>query len=92
MKDNYTLNIQSYLELSDIEPDEQCVLLLDEMQRFRTIDENGKLVGPFADWAVKEKDGSISSNFGNEESKQKIICTVGSSQIKIIHSTNLLLE
>lgn len=38
-----------------------------------TIDENGKLVGPFADWAVKEKDGSISSNFGNEESKQKMI-------------------
>lgn len=38
-----------------------------------TIDENGKLVGPFADWAVKEKDGSISSNFGNEESKQKLI-------------------
>src|SRR5574344_2039788 len=44
MKDNYTLNIQSYLELSDIEPDEQCVLLLDEMQRFRTIDENGNLL------------------------------------------------
>lgn len=38
-----------------------------------TVDENGKLVGPFADWAVKEKDGSISSNFGNEESKQKMI-------------------
>lgn len=38
-----------------------------------TIDENGKLIGPFADWAVKEKDGSISSNFGNEESKQKMI-------------------
>lgn len=38
-----------------------------------TIDENGKLVGPFADWAVKEKDSSISSNFGNEESKQKMI-------------------
>lgn len=38
-----------------------------------TVDENGELVGPFADWAVKEKDGSISSNFGNEESKQKMI-------------------
>lgn len=38
-----------------------------------TIDENGELIGPFADWAVKEKDGSISSNFGNEESKQKMI-------------------
>lgn len=38
-----------------------------------TIDKNGELVGPFADWAVKEKDGSISSNFGNEESKQKMI-------------------
>ncbi|MCK9416951.1 AAA family ATPase [Candidatus Dojkabacteria bacterium] len=44
MKDNYSLNIQSYLELSDIEPDEQCVLLLDEMQRFRSIDETGKLI------------------------------------------------
>ena len=44
MKDNYSLNIQSYLELSDIEPDEQCVLLLDEMQRFRSIDETGKLL------------------------------------------------
>ena len=38
-----------------------------------TVDESGELVGPFADWAVKEKDGSISSNFGNEESKQKMI-------------------
>ena len=38
-----------------------------------TIDENGELIGPFADWAVREKDGSISSNFGNEESKQKMI-------------------
>jgi hypothetical protein len=38
-----------------------------------TIDKNGELVGPFADWAVKEKDDSISSNFGNEESKQKMI-------------------
>lgn len=38
-----------------------------------TIDENGELIGSFADWAVREKDGSISSNFGNEESKQKMI-------------------
>lgn len=46
---------------------------LDAIVRNTTIDENGELIGPFADWAVKEKDGSISSNFGNEESKQKMI-------------------
>jgi cell division protease FtsH len=44
MKDNFCVNIQNYLDFSNINPDEQCVLLLDEMQRFRSVDEMGKMV------------------------------------------------
>lgn len=64
MKDNYSLNIQSYLELSDIEPDEQCVLLLDEMQRFRSIDETGKLLESkyFNDIWMLLSDGKFQNN------------------------------
>lgn len=35
--------------------------------------DNGDLVGPFAEYAIKNEDGTITSNFGNEESKQNMI-------------------
>lgn len=35
--------------------------------------DNGDLVGPFSQYAVKNADGTISANFGTEESKQKMI-------------------
>lgn len=38
-----------------------------------TISEDGKLVGPYAEFAIKNADGTISPNFGNEASKQKMI-------------------
>ena len=38
-----------------------------------SIASNGKLVGPFAEFAVKNEEGGISVNFGNEESKRKMI-------------------
>lgn len=35
--------------------------------------ENGELVGPFSQYAIKNEDGTISANFGDESSKQNII-------------------
>lgn len=37
------------------------------------ITDKGDLVGPFAQYAIKNADGTISVNFGNEESKQEMI-------------------
>ena len=38
-----------------------------------SVSEDGKLVGPFSQYAVKNDAGTISSNFGNEKSKQEMI-------------------
>lgn len=47
---------------------------LDAIVRNTTIvGEEGKLLGPYAKYAVKNNDGTISSNFGNNESKQEMI-------------------
>lgn len=43
-KNEYYKNIQDYLNNTSFENNEQCVLLLDEIQRYRTIDENGKMI------------------------------------------------
>jgi cell division protease FtsH len=39
--ESYIDKIQSYIEYADIQPDKPSVLLLDEMQRFRTVDDAG---------------------------------------------------
>lgn len=47
---------------------------LDAIVRNTTIvGEEGKLLGPYAKYAVKNNDGTISSNFGNNDSKQEMI-------------------
>lgn len=47
---------------------------LDSIVRNTTsVSEDGKLVGPFSQYAVRNDDGTISSNFGNEKSKQEMI-------------------
>ena len=38
-----------------------------------TVLENGNLIGPFAQYAIKNADNTISTNFGNEASKQEMI-------------------
>lgn len=40
----YWKNIQDYLENSSIECSDQGILLLDEIQRYRTLDESGKMI------------------------------------------------
>lgn len=44
MKLAYSKNIETFLENSGIDSDEPAVLMLDEIQRYRTIDENGNMV------------------------------------------------
>ena len=41
MKLDYSRNIENYLESSGVDCNEPAILLLDEIQRYRTIDENG---------------------------------------------------
>ena len=41
VKDEYKNNIENYLDDSGIDTNEPSILLLDEIQRFRTVDENG---------------------------------------------------
>jgi cell division protease FtsH len=44
MKNDYSKNIENFLESSGIDSKEPAILLLDEIQRYRTIDENGAMV------------------------------------------------
>lgn len=44
VKNDYVRNIEDYLESSGVDTDEPAILLLDEIQRYRTIDEMGGAV------------------------------------------------
>lgn len=44
VKNPYKKNIEDYIDGSGISPNDSVVVLLDEFQRFRTIDENGKML------------------------------------------------
>lgn len=44
VKNDYTRNIEQYLESSGVDTNESAILLLDEIQRYRTIDEAGGTV------------------------------------------------
>ena len=44
MQNEHIKTIQELIENTNIEPHEPCILLLDEMQRFRTLDEEGKMM------------------------------------------------
>ncbi|MFW6243031.1 MAG: AAA family ATPase, partial [bacterium] len=44
IKTGYRKNIEDYLDSSNINPNEPSILLLDEIQRFRTIDEIGSMI------------------------------------------------
>lgn len=44
MKNDYSKNIEDYLDSSGIGCNEPGILLLDEIQRYRTIDENGVMI------------------------------------------------
>lgn len=53
-----------------------------------TVDSNGELIGPYAKYAIKNSDGSISSNFGNNDSKQEMIESLTQDRDKIMDTIN----
>lgn len=71
MKNDYNRNIETYLENSSIETNEPAILLLDEIQRYRTIDETGALldVKHFNDLWMLLSDGK----FKNDSERKRLI-------------------
>lgn len=72
MKNDYNRNIETYLENSAIETNEPAILLLDEIQRYRTIDEHGNMldVKHFNDLWMLLSDGKFKNN---SERKRQIM-------------------
>ena len=64
IKTDYVRNIETYLENSGIETNEPAILLLDEIQRYRTLDENGKMLDnlSFNDIWMLLSDGKFQNN------------------------------
>lgn len=53
-----------------------------------TVDSNGKLIGPYAKYAIKNSNGSISSNFGNNDSKQEMIESLTQDRDEVMDTIN----
>ena len=53
-----------------------------------TVDSNGKLISPYAKYAIKNSDGSISSNFGNNGSKQEMIESLTKDRDEVMDTIN----
>lgn len=53
-----------------------------------TVDSNGNLIGPYAKYAIKNSDGSISSNFGNNDSKQEMIESLTQDRDEVMDTIN----
>ena len=64
IKHDYTKNIEPYLENSGVDTDEPAILLLDEIQRYRTVDEMGQVVDNknFNDIWMLLSDGRFQNN------------------------------
>ncbi len=64
LKNDFSKNIENYLENSGIDCDEPSILLLDEIQRYRTIDENGQIIENkyFNDIWMLLSDGKFQNN------------------------------
>lgn len=64
IKHDYTRNIEHYLENSGVDTSEPSILLLDEIQRYRTIDEHGDMVENknFNDIWMLLSDGKFQNN------------------------------
>jgi cell division protease FtsH len=64
IKHDYTRNIEHYLENSGVDTSEPAVLLLDEIQRYRTIDEAGHMLDNkhFNDIWMLLSDGKFQNN------------------------------
>lgn len=68
MKNSYIKTIQRVLNNTSIEPKDPSILLLDEMQRFRTIDETGRMIDNeyFNDIWMLLSDGKFQSDSQNK--------------------------
>ena len=64
MENDYLRNVEDYLERANIENTEPAILLLDEIQRYRTIDEMGGLINNkyFNDIWMLLSDGKFKNN------------------------------
>jgi len=64
IKHDYTRNIEHYLENSGVDTSESAILLLDEIQRYRTIDEVGNMIENkhFNDIWMLLSDGKFQNN------------------------------
>jgi hypothetical protein len=64
MKNDYSKNIENFLESSGIDSAEPAILLLDEIQRYRTLDENGSMIDNkyFNDVWMLLSDGKFQNN------------------------------
>jgi len=72
MKHDYSRNVEHYLENSGVDTSEPSILLLDEIQRYRTIDENGMMLENknFNDVWMLLSDGKFQNN---SQRKREII-------------------
>jgi cell division protease FtsH len=64
VKNDYARNVENYLENSGIDCNEPAILLLDEIQRYRTIDEHGEMLDNkyFNDVWMLLSDGKFQNN------------------------------
>lgn len=64
VKHDYTRNIEHYLENSGVDTTEPAILLLDEIQRYRTLDEHGQMIENkhFNDIWMLLSDGKFQNN------------------------------
>jgi cell division protease FtsH len=64
MKNDYSKNVENFLESSGIDSAEPAILLLDEIQRYRTINEQGEMVDNkyFNDVWMLLSDGKFQNN------------------------------
>ncbi len=64
VKNDYAKSIERHLENSDIDANEPAILLLDEIQRYRTIDESGRMIENkyFNDIWMLLSDGKFQNN------------------------------
>lgn len=64
MKNDYVRSVESHLENSGIDTNEPAILLLDEIQRYRTIDESGHMIENkyFNDIWMLLSDGKFQNN------------------------------
>jgi cell division protease FtsH len=75
--DSFTKTIWSHLSNSGIEADEPSILLLDEIQRFRNIDEKGLEIydGDYQDLWMLLSDGCFANNAGLKKNLMELMCS-----------------